>query len=181
MAMRAPHTLTPDDLEGCSIWEEVGTEGGPYEGRLRPRPDLAVAADPESETGLFVVATDFTLADGSTLMGYCTPAPAAVVNMRGWFRGIGLLQPAIVLKHGQVPFWFPDKPGRMEVLALYDRLGRQPEQVFPIEFGAPVDVRSDHFASGRLEGFCFPRRPRFLSPFPALNRTLLAERLGQLR
>jgi hypothetical protein len=181
MGMRTPRALVPDDLERCRIWEEVGTEGGPYEGRLRPRPDLAVAADPESETGLFLVATDFTLADGSRLTGYCTPAPASVVNLRGWFRGIGLLQPAIVLDHGQVPFWFPDEPGRTEILALYDRLGRRPEQVFPIEFGARVGVPSDHFASGRLEGFCFPRRPPFLSPFPALNRTLLAGRLGQAR
>lgn len=179
--MRTPRTLTPDDLQRCSIWEEIGTEGGPYEGRLRPRSDLAVAADPESETGLFVVATDFTLAEGTTLTGYCTPTPASVVNMRGWFRGIGLLQPAIVVDHGQVPFWFLDEPGRTEILTLYDRLGRQAEQVFPIEFGARVDVPSDQFASGRLEGFCFPRRPPFRSPFPALNRTLLPERLGRVR
>jgi hypothetical protein len=181
MAMRTPRTLMPGDLERCRIWEEIGTEGGPYEGRLRPRPDLAVAADAESETGLFVVATDFTLADGSSLTGYCTPAPASVVNMRGWFRGIGLLQPAIVLDHGQMPFWFLDEPSRMEILTLYDRLRRKPEQVFPIELSGRVDVPADHFASGRLEGFCFPRRPPFLSPFRALNRTLLAERLGQVR
>ena len=181
MPMRTPRTLTPDDLERCRIWEEVGAEGGAYEGRLRPRPDLAVAGDPESETGAFVVATDFTLADGSSLAGYCSPAPASVVDMRGWFRGIGLLQPAIVRERGQVPFWFRDEPDRMEILTLYDRLGRQPEHVFPIEFSARVDVPSDHFASGRLKGFCFPRRPPFLSPFPALNRTLLAAQLGQVR
>ena len=178
--MRTPRTLIPDDLERCRIWEESGTEGGPYEGRLRPRPELTVAADPESETGLFVVATDFTLADGSSLTGYCTPAPASVVGMRGWFHGIGLLQPAIVLDHGQVPFWFVDEPSRMEILTLYGRLGREPEHVFPIEFSARVDVPSDQFASGRLEGFCFPRRPPFRSPFPMLNRTLFAERLGQV-
>ena len=78
-------------------------------------------------------------------------------------------------------FWFRDEPDKMEILTLYDQLGRQPEQVFPIGFSARVDVPSDHFASGRLGGFCFPRRPPFLSPFPALNRTLLAERLGQVR
>jgi hypothetical protein len=65
MAMHTPRTLMPDDLERCRIWEETGTEGGPYEGQLRPRSDLAVAADPESEAGLFVVAADLTFADGS--------------------------------------------------------------------------------------------------------------------
>jgi hypothetical protein len=180
-AMRTPRTLTPADLERCAIWEEIGTEGGPYEGRLRPRPDLAVAADPESETDLFVVATTFTLADSSLLRGYCTPAPVSVVGLRGWFRGIGLLQPAIVLERGQVPFWFLEKPVREEILTLYDTLERDAKQVFPIEFQARVEVPPDSFASGRLEGFCFPRRPPFVSPFPALNRTLLAERLGQIR
>ena len=178
--MRTPRTLTPDDLQRCPIWEEIGTEGGPYDGRLRPRPDLSVAADPESETGDFIVHTDFTLADGSVVTGYCSPAPVAVIELRGWFRGTGLLQPAIVLERGQVPFWFVEEPGRREILALYDTLERGPEQVFPIEFRARVDVPSHMFATGRLDGFCFPRRPPFLSPFPALNRTLLAERLGHV-
>jgi hypothetical protein len=169
-------------LHRCNIWEEVGTgDGGPYGGRLRPRQDLAVADDPESETGLFVVASDFTLADGSSLAGYCTPTPVGVVNMRGWFRGIGLLQPAIVLDHGQVPFWFRDEPERTEIQTLYDRLQCQPQQVFPVAFEARVDVPSGHIASGRLEGFYFPRHRRFTTPFAALNRTLLAERLGEVR
>jgi hypothetical protein len=86
-----------------------------------------------------------------------------------------------VLERGQVPFWFLKKPVREEILTLYETLGRDPEQVFPIEFQARVEVPPDSFASGRLEGFCFPRRPPFVSPFPALNRTLLAERLGQIR
>jgi hypothetical protein len=179
--MRPLRTLTPDDLQRCPIWEEIGTEGGPYERRLRPRPDLSVADDPESETGDFIVHTSFSPADGSILTGYCSPAPVAVVDLRGWFRGIGLLQPAIVLERGQVPFWFPEEPGRQQLLALYDTLERGPEQVFPLAFEARVKVPRDTFASGQLEGFCFPRRPPFLSPFPALNRTLLPERLGHVR
>jgi hypothetical protein len=179
--MREPRTLTSDDLEQYPIWEEMGAEGGAYEGRLRPRPDLAIAADTESETNLFVVATTFMLADGSLLAGYCSPAPVAVISLRGWFRGIGLLQPAIVLERGQVPFWFREEPRREEILALYDILERDPTQVFPLEFEARVEVPPDSFASSRLDGFCFPRRPPFLSPFPSLNRTLLAERLGHVR
>jgi hypothetical protein len=179
--MRTPRTLTLEDLEQCAIWEEIGAQGGPYDGRLRPRPDLAVAADPESETDLFIVATTFTLADGSLLMGYCSPAPVAVVNLRGWFRGIGLLQPAIVLDGGQIPFWFREEPRRDQILALYDLLERDPTQVFPVEFQARVEVPPDSFASSRLDGFCFARRPPFVTPFPALNRTLLAERLGHVR
>jgi hypothetical protein len=158
--MRTPRTLTIPDLERCAIWEELGAEGGPYDGRLRPRLDLSVAEDPESETGDFVVRTRFTLADRSLLTGYCSPAPIPVVNLRGWFGGMGLLQPAIVLGRGQVPFWFLERPDREEIGALYDALERTPEQVFPIEFRADVDLPADTFASGRLEGFCFPRRRR---------------------
>jgi hypothetical protein len=179
--MRATRTLTLNDLDRCAIWEEIGGERGAYESELRPRPDLAVAVDPESETGLFVVAADFLLADGSCLKAYCTPAPVSVLDMRGWFRGIGLLQPAIVAEREQVPFWFSDEPTGLEILALYDVLRRQAAQVFPLEFGARVEVALDEFAAGRLEGFCFPRRPPFLSPFPALNRALLGARLGQVR
>jgi hypothetical protein len=80
--MRTPRTLTHDDLQRCAIWEEIGTEDGPYEGRLRPRADLSVAEDPESETGLFIVHTGFTLSDGSVLTGYCSPAPVAVLSLR---------------------------------------------------------------------------------------------------
>jgi hypothetical protein len=179
--MRAQSTLTPDDLERCEIWEEMGAEGGPYDGRLRPRPDLSIAVDAESETGLFVVATDFTLADGTALTGYCTPVPAAVVNMRGWFRGLGLLQPAIVLDDGQVPFWFVEEPRRTEVRELYDLLARVPEHVFPTEFVARVEVPPGQVASGRVDGFSFPRPRPIVSPFPMLNRTLFAERLGEVR
>ncbi len=182
MPMRTTRALKPDDLHRCSVWEEVGTgDGGPYGGDLRPRPDLVRADDPESETGMFVVATDFTLADGGSLVGYCTPTPVAVVKMRGWLRGLGLLQPAIVLDDGQVPFWSKDEPEQMAIQALYDRLQRQPQQVFPATYEARVDVPSDHFASGRLEGFYFKRHPPFTTPFPALNRTLLAARLGKVR
>jgi hypothetical protein len=179
--MRTPRTLTPDDLEQCGIWEETEGEGGPYDGRLRPRPDLSIPFDTESETGVFVVASDFSLADGTLLPGYCSPAPAAVVDMRGWFRGIGLLQPAIVLERGQVPFWFVEKPDPDKVRSLYDLLSREPEQVFPVEFRVRVEVPSDQFASGWLEGFAFRRQRPFTSPFPTLNRTLPAERLGHVR
>jgi hypothetical protein len=92
-----------------------------------------------------------------------------VVNLRGWFGGIGLLQPAIVLERGQVPFWLPRKPDRREIGALYDALERTPEQEFPIGFRADVELPRDTFGSVRLKGFCFARR------------TLLGVRLGRVR
>jgi hypothetical protein len=167
--MRTPRTLTIPDLERCAIWEDVGTEAGPCDARVRPRPDLSVAEDPESETGDFVVRTRFTLADHSVLTGYCSPAPIAVVNLRGWFGGIGLLQPAIVCERGQVPLWFPRRPARKQIGALYDALERTPEQVFPVEFRTDVELPGHTFGSARLRGFCFPRR------------TLLGARLGHVR
>jgi hypothetical protein len=179
--MRSPRTLTEADLERHSIWEEVGSEGGAYDGRLRPRPDLSVAADPESETGSFFVAAEFTLADGRRFNGYCAPVPVAVRDLRGWFGGIGLLQPAIVTGRGQVRFWFAEEPSPPALRASYELLGGGPERVFPVAFEARIEVPRDHFASGRLDGFCFPRRSRFLTPFPMLNRTFLAARLGHVR
>src|SRR5205814_9060824 len=41
------------------------------------------------------------------------------------------------------PFWLADEPAAVEVIALYDRLGRRSQQVFPIEFGARVEVPPD--------------------------------------
>jgi hypothetical protein len=88
-AMRTPRTMTPNDLERCAIWEEIGTEGG--------------------------------------ALRWPAPAPAGCRSRR------------------------------------------------------VVEVPPGSFASGRLDGFCFARRPPFASTFAALNRNLLARRLGYVR
>ena len=177
--LRLARTLTLEDFERSAIWEEIGSERANR--RYRPRPDLGIADDPESETGSLIVATAFTLADRSVLAGYCSPTSVAVLNERIWLRGLGLLRPTIVLEHGQVPFWFDEEPSRDQIQALYARLERGAEQVFPIAFQARVPAPDNTFACGRLEGFYFARRPPFSSPSPLLNRTLLAERLGHVR
>lgn len=180
-AMQMPRTLTLADLEQCGIWEEVGAAGGLYDGRIRARPDLVVASDPESVTGVFIVASDFTLADSSVLRGYSTTTPATLAALRGWFGGIGLLQPAIVLERGQVRFWFAEEPERPELLALYQLLERDADDVFPLEVNTRIELPPDQLTSARLNGFCFPRPTGFSTPFPALNRTLFGERLGYVR
>lgn len=173
--LTTPRNLTLADLEQCAVWEDVSRESGDFrEARLRARPDLIVAADAESETGVFVVATDFSLADGSRVAGYCSPTPVAAATTRGWFRGLGLLQPTIAVERGQVPLWFDEEPSRSQVREDYGLLEREPDEVFPLEFRARAEPQSGELASGRIDGFCFARRPPFTSPFPLLNRTVLA-------
>jgi hypothetical protein len=101
--------------------------------------------------------------------------------MRGWFRGLGLLQPTIVLDDGQVPFWPRDEPEQVAIQRFTTASNAGRSRCFrprmkPASSCSPITSRV-----GRREGFYFTRHLSFTTPFRALNPTILAERLGKLR
>jgi hypothetical protein len=103
---------------------------------------------------LFVVRTHFTLRDGTSHVGYSSPVPATDEAPDDL---LGYLAPAIVTERGQVPFWFVvDSPPEPDFIrALYDRLARSRDQVWPVTFSADVKTRDDEVDTGTINEFQF--------------------------
>jgi hypothetical protein len=140
--------LTADDLAAFPVWEfalnEEGVEGQD-ETTVRPFVFKGVL---DASSGSFLVKADYTLADGSHLLGYLTPPPASAE------LDLGHVQPCIVTPAGHVNFWygaFPISPE--DVVAGYSRLGKtDPAQVFPIQFESAVPLSGESI-KGRIPGF----------------------------
>jgi hypothetical protein len=83
---------------------------------------------------MFVVRAVFTLADGSSMQGYCTPP------LRG-DDSIGTLQPIIVTNRGQVRFWCGTAaPDSKRLAHSYGLLGKNARHVFPVRFESEVEL-----------------------------------------
>jgi len=121
----------------------------PYEGYARPRPDLD-HYDSGVGTGIFLVATRFTLADGSELTGFSSPAPS---NAGEDF--IGYAQPAITLPAAIVPLWFlfEQEPPEDFARQYYSLLQRKEADVFPLDFVATVPIAGSQVAHGTVHSF----------------------------
>jgi hypothetical protein len=144
------YELTNRDLLEQPVWEfaidEEG-EAGQDEATVRPvaREELSDPTD-----AMFVVRANFTLADGTTYLGYLTPATEEDTS-------IGTIQPIIVTDAGQVGFWFGVMaPSTASIREAYDKLGRKADQVFPISFVSDVEVAGGP-VSGSLNGFMYLR------------------------
>jgi hypothetical protein len=80
------------------------------------------------------VRAAFTLADGSKMQGYLTPA------VRG-NAGLGMLQPIIVTERGQVMFWCGLlAPDAQSLAQRYEMLGRDAARVFPLQVTSDVEL-----------------------------------------
>jgi hypothetical protein len=138
------YDLTTDDLRHHPLWEFcLDEEGmpGQDEATMKPSDDLEV---PAYSPGAYVVATDFTLADGSSMEGYI---------YSGEPDDFGCIQPNIVLDTEQIGFWFGIRaPSRSVLDALYARLSKTPEQMFPISYTTRVFINGSRM-SGSVVGF----------------------------
>ena len=105
---------------------------------------------------------------------------------------MGLLQPAIVLERGQVPFWFIEEPGRQAILALYDTLERGPKHHGCAERHACTDAKPLEGDRGeglgrvelriRIPTFGWMRTGCPTRPFPRIARvSQVTWRLWQMR
>ncbi len=147
MKIRKPvYDLTQRDLLQTAVWEfaldEEG-EDGQDEATVRP---WAGKEPLDPGDGMFVVRAIFTLADGTRLLGYLTPAVPGMSSM-------GTIQPVIVTDEGQVMFWYGLLAPTTESLQdTYLRLGRVAEQVFPVTYASDVELTSGP-VSGQIAGF----------------------------
>lgn len=148
------YELTLSDLEQYPVWEfalDEGGEAGQDEATVRPfehEPPL----DPNE--GLFIVLSDFVLADGTKEKGYLM-APAQTE----YYEDLGSTQPTIIRPGGQVGFWNGvGQPDAQEIARKYSLLGKSPEQIFPVEFTSSVEIVSGT-VRGELDGFYYLNRP----------------------
>jgi hypothetical protein len=142
------YELTVEDFLEHSVWEfalEEEGEQGQDEATVRPKP---VVGPVDPAEGMVVLKARFTLADGTLMAGYVTPPSP-------YSSGLGTIQPQIITKHGQVPFWCAaSKPTREALVENYGRLGRAADEVFPVRFSSEVEVVGGP-VTGILNGFLY--------------------------
>jgi hypothetical protein len=134
--MKRLDELTVQDLRETPVWRYEGGAG--RDALVEPSSRAALS---QADDEIFLAATDFTLADASPHFGFCFPADDSSVDY---------LQPVIVSAAAPVRFWF-DEPVAPDVLSRqWIALGRNPENVFPVDFRClvPVDGR---IVRGRIE------------------------------
>ncbi len=94
----------------------------------------------EEESGVFLVATDFELHDGTRHVGYCSPTDPS---------GLDYLQPVILVGMEHVELWHEEQPAETAAQVIAMRLGRNLDQVFPILWRCIVPI-DGQFVSGQV-------------------------------
>ena len=122
------YELTLEDLQEYPVWEYALDEEdkvGQDEATVR---SIIPSGPLDPSSAMFIIRTRFTLADGTLHFGYLTTG--------GDQRDLGTMQPHVVTERGQVGFWM----GAIldDVAPLYSRLGKSPEQTFPVTFESEV-------------------------------------------
>jgi hypothetical protein len=119
--------LTTEDFRRSPVWSYQS----PHDDA-----DAAVEEDRRSElserdTGVFVAATTFRLANGSELAGLCSPVDPS---------GLDYLQPVLFAEGGQLPLWSDSRAVGPAPEAICRELGRPISDVFPLSFTCHVPV-----------------------------------------
>jgi hypothetical protein len=138
------YELTRLDLRQHALWEFCpGEEGMPDQDEATVKPSEHSEV-PSYSPGAYVVAADFALADGSPAEGYI---------YSGEPDDFGCTQPNVILADGQINFWLGIVPPTNERLdALYQRLGKKAESVFPAHYETRVAINGKPL-KGVVEGF----------------------------
>jgi len=140
------YELALGDLSAFPVWEfrlDAEGEEGRDESTVRPYSALG-PLDPGD--GMFVVRAVFTLADGTRMRGYFTPPSRDDASM-------GTLQPIIVTDRGQVRLWCGTAtPSPKRLTHIYELLGKNAQQVFPVQFESDVDLLGGP-VKGSVSGF----------------------------
>ncbi|HEX2696287.1 MAG TPA: hypothetical protein VHM28_01175 [Anaerolineales bacterium] len=145
------YDLTLEDFTNSLVWEfalDEETEEGQDEATVRP---YKFTGHLNPHDGMFVVQAEFTLADGSKLLGYLSPALE---------NELGHIQPIIITDKGQVGFWSGImQPSEDAIASKYSLLGKSSAQVFPLAFKSKVEI-SDGYKEGIINGFSFYSQDR---------------------
>lgn len=138
------YDLTAEDLRRYPLWEfcldEEGIEDRD-EATVKPSDDPEV---PSYSPGVYVVATDFQLSDGSSMEGYV---------FWGEPDNFSCIQPNVIVESGQVNLWFGIRVPEVEKRnRVYDRLGKTGGQLFPLCYKTRVAINGRR-SNGTIQGF----------------------------
>ena len=138
--------LTEADFDVSPVWEFASDEeGDPGQDECTVRP-FRTDGPIDASSGMYVIRATFTLADGSTAVGYVTPPIEPDDDL-------GAVQPVVITRDGQVMFWWGIlDPQRDWIDSAFAKLERDSANVFPIRFLSDID--STHGpVSGTIPGF----------------------------
>jgi hypothetical protein len=125
--------LTPDDFRRVKIWEYHGDD----DATAMVEPSLKSEISEDDGT-VYLAATEFRLADDTTLSGFSSPADDS---------GPDYIQPVVFHGERQLRLW-TDRDGLIDIS---QELGKQHDEVFPIFWRSLVlvdgNVRSGHIKS----------------------------------
>ena len=139
--------LLPDDFERHPVW--VASHSVDYDEEWYDDTDEETfrpwaGALPVGCDEMYLVSSSFTLADGTTLSGFATPAS----EEEAW----GLIQPQLFLPSGKrLGVWFGMFPPPNAVSDFCAALGKKGDAIFPIHFSAGADLTSE-VCSGIIPG-----------------------------
>jgi hypothetical protein len=149
--------LKPDDFNQYPVWvqchvidydepwyEETDEETfRPWRGTLPVDPSEA----------MFLVKADLTLSDGTEFPGILTPQQPE--DDEG-IPDLGMIQPQLFHPSGEIfSFWFGIiEPPEAEVQRLYSALGKNSDQIFPIQCEANTEL-ANGITSISVPGFCW--------------------------
>jgi hypothetical protein len=144
-----------EDFEQFPVWEHAldeETEEGQDEATVRPH-EYIPPLDPAE--GMFAVRTQFTLADGTEVMGYVTPQPPGLDELFPDTHPLAGLQPVIVLDKGQVMFWHGIMaPDSENISSMYEMLGKTEGEIFPLSYQTDVELKHGQ-VQGTITGFLY--------------------------
>jgi hypothetical protein len=119
--------LTTEDFRRSPLWRYESADGDAG----AAVEEVARASLSERESSVFVAATTFRLADGSELMGLCSPVDPS---------GLDYLQPVLFADDRQLPLWTDAGPASLSPEAICKQLKRRVSDVFPLAFTCHVPV-----------------------------------------
>jgi len=139
--------LRPEDFARHPIW--VASHSVDYDEEWYDDTDEETfrpwaGAMPVGCDEMYLVRSSFTLADGTALSGFATPAS----EEGAW----GSMQPQLFLPSGKrLGVWFGMFPPPNSVADFCGSLGRKKEEIFPMRFSSGEGLTSE-FCSGTIHG-----------------------------
>lgn len=136
------YELTLDDLKKHSVWQFcLDYEGMDDVDEATVRPSLE-RETVNLEEALYIIKADFILKNGTKYLGYLTPLEKNEKD------SIGVIQPTIVTKDGQISFWKVDNEEKEK---YYQILGGR-ENIFPIKYQSSIETTGPEMV-GRIMKF----------------------------
>ena len=121
--------LTAEDFRETAVWLSRGSSDS--DAMVSPTDLQEVGEDTEV---VLLATTEFRLADGTVLTGFCSPSDPS---------GLDYVQPVICTHIGQIALWTESLPTKAAMAATWKRLGKRLDQVFPLKYRClvPVDTQ----------------------------------------